>query len=411
MNEIELLEYGIYHDVLGKEKSDCIPGIRQDGLIDIEYFENILKDSNGIDTVSEIELWLSRSLPEWINKQDSTPLILCSGGVDSSSLVATLNSKDAYLLHTSYVNHDNNDLQKLCRLLDEFPLRVEINSISEYEYLTGLLSLIKKEIPQNTYGPSIEYALSNKRYSKDHKCLITGSAPDELFYGMEKYSFDHFKKLDGIPIEKAMERLDVNYNSTAFDLILNSNGKDLARQIDLKRKKLYKGISSVYGSIYDAQRLLAYSTVTTQHMKMYNDISDGIGLRHVAPFMNEDLVKLSFSTPVMSLVDVSLGTNNVEIGKKHLKKMLAKYMPKQHVHSKKIGFHAPVTKYLYHELYREYFNKILDSPPLKGVVNEEKLKKLVVSRLNSKNKKEIYSDYFLYAILNIFLFERRHDNK
>jgi asparagine synthetase B (glutamine-hydrolysing) len=410
VNEIELLEYGIYHNILGGG-GKCIPGIKSNGLIDIQYFENTISNSNKIDTVAEIESWLCNSLPKWRESLKHTPLMLCSGGVDSSTLAAMLGDQDAYLLHTSYVQHDNNDLQKLCKLLDHFPLRVEINSISEGEYLAGLLSLIEGGILQNTYGPSIEYALSHKGYGKNYKHLITGSAPDELFYGMEKYSFDYFKKLDNIPVEIALEKIDVNYNFIAFNSILNSNGKDVVELIKNKREKLYNEISSLYDSIYDAQRLLAYSTVTTQHMKMYDDISNKHNLKHIAPFMDKNLVELSFGTPVMSLVDVSLGTKNVEIGKKHLKKILENYMPKTHVYSKKIGFHAPVTKYLYSGLYRKYFDEMLDSTPLKGVFNEGKFRNLVTSRLNSNNEKEIYSDYFLYAVLNIFLYEKNNDNK
>ena len=55
---------------------------------------------------------------------------------------------------------------------------------------------------------------------------------------------------------------------------------------------------------------------------MYDEISNKHNLKHIAPFMDKNLVELSFGTPVMSLVDVSLGTKNVEIGKKHLTKIL-----------------------------------------------------------------------------------------
>ena len=55
----------------------------------------------------------------------------------------------------------------------------------------------------------------------------------------------------------------------------NSTLVNAARGAIVDEDALYNEISSLYDSIYDAQRLLAYSTVTTQHMKMYNDISDG----------------------------------------------------------------------------------------------------------------------------------------
>ena len=43
----------------------------------------------------------------------------------------------------------------------------------------------------NTYAPTLYYMFKHKLQNK-YKYLITGSGPDELFYGMEKYNLRKF---------------------------------------------------------------------------------------------------------------------------------------------------------------------------------------------------------------------------
>ena len=74
----------------------------------------------------------------------------------------------------------------------------------------------------NTYAPTLYYMFKHKLQNK-YKYLITGSGPDELFYGMEKYNFVF--SLSNMKIEKALEILDVKYNYEKYKLVLNKKGK------------------------------------------------------------------------------------------------------------------------------------------------------------------------------------------
>ena len=67
-----------------------------------------------------------------------------------------------------------------------------------------------------------------------------------------------------------------------------------------------------------------------------------------------------------------------------------------HAFSKKIGFHAPTTRYMHSEHARDYF-AALNYELLPSFIDKDKARILVTERL----KKFSLSDYFLFSLLNI----------
>lgn len=403
MDEYELLEYGIYHSVLGRGTN--LPGILSSGMPSREFFSSrIASDSYTGDEITE---WLDSTFVSWHKNRDEQTIILGSGGVDSSALIATAcqAGRNFKLLHTSYIKHGNNDLTKLINLLEVFASEACVFSIGPHEYLEGLEILWKHGIPQNTYGPTLAFTMSKNPW-KNSKELITGSGPDELFYGMEKYSFAHFNSIHDLDLVKSIGMLDTSYNLEANESVLNDNGRAILNHIKSKRQQLYVEIASQSPNIYEAQRLLAYCTVTTQHIAMFDEIASLNGMNHYAPFLDPELVSAAFSTSIMNLIDSDINASKVEIGKKHLKQFLKKFMSTEHVDSKKIGFHAPVTNYMYSTLFENYFKKIKDGC-VPDIYDMDKLNLLLSERLRLSGEK-IYIDYFLYSILNISRYMDHH---
>ena len=157
MTECELLEYAIYHWVFGGENK--LPGLNDRGLFDPNFFVNYPLKSNYqvfSDQFSAIKNDPCLS--------DNNAIILCSGGVDSSLLACfrnhNLQSGSQSFIHTSYVNHNNNDLQKFVSVLDLCPGNSFISSINENGYIFGIEFLSKNNFYQNTYAPTLAYALS-----------------------------------------------------------------------------------------------------------------------------------------------------------------------------------------------------------------------------------------------------------
>ena len=120
-------------------------------------------------------------------------------------------------------------------------------------------------------------------------------------------------------------------------------------------------------------------------------------LNHRSPYLTEDFVKLSFSIPIQKLVYLRANRYQVEIGKYHLKNFLLRYMPKNHVYSRKIGFHAPTTKFIYSKNIFQLFQNF-DYCKLPKFLDIDKTKGLLSKRFKEPNNLE---DYFLYSILNV----------
>jgi asparagine synthetase B (glutamine-hydrolysing) len=332
---------------------------------------------------------------------DNDALILCSGGVDSSLLACfrnqNLQTGSQSFFHTSYVHHNNNDLQKFINVLELCPGNSFVSSINEVGYLAGIEFLSKHKFYQNTYAPTLAYALSSIG-EHSFSCFITGSGPDELFYGMEKYSWDTFEKLSDVPIATALEKLDPSYNSQVYSQLLNSKGKELYESVRHKRQALYESIAELEMNIFDSQRLLAYATVTAQHMQLFNKIALLFNFKHKAPYLNEQLVRLALSTPLDELVELG-SDKRVEIGKKYLKKYLSQYMAEDHVYGKKIGFHAPTTKFVY-EYSRSFLIENIDFLP--SWLDKDKTLKELESRFNAPIET---TDYFLYSLVNVIKYK------
>ena len=138
-------------------------------------------------------------------------------------------------------------------------------------------------------------------------------------------------------------------------------------------------------------------------MQLFNSIAQFFSLKHQAPYLNDELVRLALSTPLADLVELGVD-KRVEIGKKYLKKYLSSYMSDDHVYGRKIGFHAPTTKYVY-ETGQRFLLENIDFIPdwLDKDLTLQELKKRYEE--NSNN-----NDYFLYSMLNILKHNmRNHD--
>lgn len=394
ISNLSKLEYAIYHWNYQKEIS--LPGLKN-GLPQLSFFSNLFTSPIRKDFEEQITDLLQKKILGWVGFSEPS-LILCSGGVDSSLLVTGASNSNAkfQILHTAYTNHDNNDLEKLNGILQKFSVYAHVFSLGSEQYSSGLRSMWRKQYFQNTYAPTLAYVFDQITPENKIQQLITGSGPDELFYGMEKYSWDFFNKLSKFDVTTSLEKIDVAYNMSAYCDILSPSGLLLLEEIRENRRVLYGEIAKICSNIFDAQRLLAYCTVTAQHMHLFDGLSAHYGLQHFAPYLDEELIRLAFSIPTELLIHNPQGETSVEIGKYHLKKFLARHMNKKHVFSKKIGFHAPTTRFMYSNALKAEFNKI-NWDELPNFLDPKRTKLLVDKRLSVEN----FDDYFLYSILNL----------
>jgi asparagine synthetase B (glutamine-hydrolysing) len=392
MNSLELVEYAVYHWTLGG--SHGLPGIDEKGFFDQEFFKEYAKKKNTYQDF--VERFKEIKKDSCLN--DNNSLMLCSGGVDSSLLACfraeNLTGVQQLLLHTAYVNHGNNDVYKFQRIVQKYPSISYLSTLDHYSYLRGIDYLSRKKFHQNIFSPTLATALG--RLDCDQfSSLITGSGPDEIFYGMEKYSWSIFEELQKLPRVSALEKLDPRYNEEVYSRLFNKEGHELYEAVLKNRKKLYINIDELGMDIFDSQRLLAYATVTTQHMQLFNQLATFFNLEHKAPYLNLDLVKMALLTPLTELVDLR-GDKRVEMGKKYLKQYLLGFMDHDHVYGTKIGFHAPVNDYFLQNGIK-CFENITDCMP--SWLDKDK----TLIEIQKRYQREAQGDYFLYSIYNILM--------
>ena len=208
MTDLESLVYSNYQWGLGGDY--LLPGLNEKGFVDPDFFDAPPKKNN---YTAFSDLFDLIKYDPILNNNEG--LMLCSGGVDSSLLACfrsqNLTEIPQNLIHTSYVGHNNNDLQKFINVIEACPSHSFVSSIDAKGYVAGIEFLSTHNFYQNTYAPTLAFALSSIE-THGFSTLITGSGPDELFYGMEKYSWDTFEKLSEKSIPQSLEGLDPTYN-------------------------------------------------------------------------------------------------------------------------------------------------------------------------------------------------------
>ena len=388
MDLLRIIEFGIYHDNLDKKIS--LPGIKN-GFPQESFFKR-----KSLYDVHDFENITSNIIQKSIKNVDNVNL-LCSGGVDSSILVYFLKklNKKFLAIHNFYPSHHLNDLKKISSLKKFFKFNSKKVLISSENYLRGMNIAFKNKYFGNTYSPTLYYSIDKNKKSKN-KVLMTGSGPDELFYGMEKYNLKFFKKLSNLKTPLALEKIDTNYNEDFYLKILNPLGLEVLNEVKSKRWSLYKKISKINNNILEAQRILSYCTVSNQHFEMFEKLSKNFNLKHVSPFFNEDYIKFAFSHKLFNYLDFKEKNKDANMGKKQLKQMLTKYTSHKHAYDKKIGFHAPISKMIEKKENLKNFEVKLKYDKLEKLIDIDKLKKNLEMNLLLKRK-----NYNLYSILNI----------
>jgi len=214
---------------------------------------------------------------------------------------------------------------------------------------------------------------------------------------MEKYDLKFFKRLSNLKTNIALEKIDTNYNYDFYKNILNSHGLEILNNIIKKRRNLYKEISEINNNIFEAQRILAYCTVSNQHFEMFEKISKNYKLKHVSPFLDINYIKFAFSLKLRNFLNIQNKRIKLDAnaGKKQLKEMLTIYTSKKHAYDKKIGFHAPISKMINESRIRRNLNYNLNLDRLEKIIDIDKL----FINLNKNSVKNL--NYNIYSLIGV----------
>ena len=198
--------------------------MNHDGTIDSEFFDRYPINASYGDFAEQFTQLKNDPI-----LSDENSLLLCSGGVDSSLLACfrkeNLRHTQQQFLHTSYVEHDNNDLYKFNNVLLHCASSSFISSVDANAYMSGIDFLSQNNFFPKYLRPYLAFALDSANAHK-FSSLITGSGPDELFYGMEKYSWDIFEQLTELPTPRNLRGLTLDITKRRTVVFSITRGKN-----------------------------------------------------------------------------------------------------------------------------------------------------------------------------------------
>lgn len=271
--------------------------------------------------------------------------IFLSGGIDSSLIASVMQNRD---IMTYSLGYDDNDpeITRADAIAKHLRLKNKKLYFKEYLETVDLVEVIKNVIHQ--YGEPINlmqiiYAdIILKEMKKDGiKVAVWGNGADELFYGYNGMNLlsrisDIKKKLDSIWIGKLLPNHKLKeflyrYSFFKNDYILPEY-----------KKFLYSRYLSEYaseipsGDLIDVFSWIGLRMENEHSITIVNDIAGSInGMEVRTPFLNRDIIDFSCN---LSSSEKIISYRDKTYNKRILKKTLEKYLPKELIYNKKMGF-------------------------------------------------------------------------
>lgn len=376
-----------------------------------DYFPN--KNKYEKFSISLLEKIISKSIKNIysIEKNTKKLLVNLSGGNDSSLLLSLLLkygiNNQSIISNTFY----HKDWRK------DFDDWYWADKVSKTHNIKNILHEIdvKKFNKQNlefinssgglyhTYGTAFNYQTEdiNKDLDED-SIIINGSGPDEVIIGTEKIditnlnnfenSFDFFENY----INSAQD-----YNKLSQEIV---NDFFIEKNIDneFKLTNLANKCFNFSRSFADNQRFFHSLFILQDHISTLTAAADSSSKSIIFPFLTNDFFDICFSSEFKIL-------NYNNIYKKCIKDILSKYLSREIVYRKKIGFQSPSRIYFANKnmMGVELLNRIKKGS---SILNIGKLIKPINHRLFGEfNLKERY-DFLEWNVLNILRLEDKNFN-
>ena len=403
--------------------------IRRSGTELIKYFD-INKDFN-IDysqklnkaLLDKIEAQLQESVS--LRQMSDVPQgVYLSGGVDSSLLVA-LNSKikkDPINTFSIIFNDKSLDEEKYSDMVaKQYQTNHHKELLDEDKMYSALDKIIYHEDEPIADPVNLPlYYLA--KMTRNNGVIVThvGEGADELFCGYKYYqilytNFKYFKLMNNfkflsmplancLPKSKNVMKYAAKYfinshissrNVMAFydsEMgFLNYNTNDLSSEKKLAEYAKYKS-TNVNEFFFDLRSTELQLRLPELLFMRLDKFTMANSLESRAPFMDYNLVKLAYSIPTTTHMH-----NNEP--KYLLKKVAEKYLPRDLIYRRKIGFGAPIGDFF--DYYDDNLEKMLRQDYMNKAFDTNKFEKLL------KNKKNRNNHFRLWALLNYSLWYQR----
>jgi asparagine synthase (glutamine-hydrolysing) len=405
--------------------------VKLDGKIETKRWWNLTESIRNFPTISNPEKWFQETFYDSVKLRmvSDVPVgVLLSGGLDSSSVLASLHHQQFQTIETFNIGfsssaHNESHLAKM--LADEY--QYPFNTLKmEGDDLFDLVNEVGWYNGEPLVHLNEAHLLGISRLAKTKvSVLLSGEGADELMGGYVRYKalgygsmVSLFGKLLSLGLVKLNHRLDKLKRYAALDsieqkVIYNGSNiypQELAKWYGLKqeptntyRHEIYKEAVALYPN--DPQRQVMYfdqHTYLCSLMDRNDRTTMGAGIECREPFLDQRLV-------------AGLGTLDSKwffTGKKGkfiLKKTMAQRLPNAILHFKKVGLSVPWGQYLIenekfvHALDEMLNSEIFDLPML----NQIDAHTLVKQFRNGQNG---FLEYIM-PLLNLHLWWKEYQRK
>lgn len=356
--------------------------------------------------------------------------LFLSGGIDSSLMAVLMHRIVGSGIKTFSIGFEERKYSELPyskRISDMIESDHEEIVVSARDMMENIENVLWYRETPISEASDIPIHLLSRAASKDVKVVLTGEGGDEVFCGYHKYLFEELARYTGMlgfPVMRAIlqgkivravlpQRLNGAIELLSerdrysrfykwFSFFREEDLKDIMVPEKLSLLGGWRSYADVLGgkqfnsSIEEMQYLDIKVWLPANLLLRGDRMSMGSSLEARVPFLDHRLVELSFRMPVHYKV-------NRFRGKYIIKKIAEKYLPREIVHRKKVGFTVPIGGWLRQELKELLIDNLLQSGSFCSTyIMRKDIERLITDHIESKrdNHKK------LWILLNLELWNK-----
>jgi len=357
-----------------------------------------------------------------------------SGGVDSSTIVALMNSRKG--LETYSMGFDKKDPELIrARRVSKLFNTINHETIFKKEFLKKNKDIIKIYGEPYSLMPAVYSYVLCDSIKKKFKVSLAGNGADEMFYG--------YGGSNGLLLLTKLEKITPRFVPFIIDKIIPKNSKSLmnmktSMKILSSKKSKQKGV--IYRYYGKDLRQNLYSDKTNQEILNFDEgalvdsvvaecnsphlierfyhaglfmenahsttiIADVTGMAHSlevrAPFLDHKMAEFAAKLPLKYKVR---SFKNPKYNKYIMKKSMEDILPLDVLYGKKMGFgyNIKVSDIIKNDWKHEIELALLKDLPKLGLFKEEYLKKLLQNHLNNQED----NSQLIWALYNFNIWHK-----
>lgn len=375
LDDVEITSYWSMKETAKKGQADLFKGTEKEAA---DELERLLKEAVSEQMVADVPVGA-----------------FLSAGIDSSTVVALMQSLNNGRVKSFTIGMEEKDYneavyaKEIAKHLGTEHTELYITEEDAKAVIPDIPHMFGEPFADSSQIPT--YLVS--KMTREHVTVsLSGDGGDELFCGYTSYASVEriWNKMKGVPyfIRKPCSELVIHsplVNKPIFrikgkllgakgpsDLYICSYETDpLTRQICLTDGKLsYKYSEYDPGFLGETNHNIMLMDMTMYHpddiLVKVDRTAMAVSLETRVPMLDKDVIEFAFSIPIDYKRE---GT----IGKKVLREVLYRYVPKEMMERPKKGFSIPIEKWLRQPQLREWAECLIDKKTLKqqGILNAD----------------------------------------